>query len=135
MLDMEVESFKLAAALVGVLAQRLVRTVCPHCKTTYYPPAEFLQALHYQGDVRRSFVRGEGCRECFDTGFKGRTGIYEVMPATADLRRMISEATPLETIRAWFNEQELPTLLEGGVRLAEQEVSSLDEVARIAFVE
>lgn len=135
MLDMQVESYKLAAALVGVVAQRLVRTICPHCHTSYYPAAEYLQALHYQGDLNRSFSRGEGCRECFDTGFKGRTGIYEVLPATTELRRMISDNRPLESIRDWFHQQQLPTLLEGGLRLAEQDLSSLEEIARIAFVE
>jgi type IV pilus assembly protein PilB len=135
MLDMGIESFKLAAALVGVVAQRLVRTICPHCQSTYYPPAEMLRALHYQGDLRRSFVRGEGCRECFDTGYKGRLGIYEVLPATAKLRQMISENAPLETIRTWFSESGYTTLLQDGLRLAEQEQTSLDEVARIVFVE
>jgi type IV pilus assembly protein PilB len=135
MMDMGIESYKLAAALVGVVAQRLVRTNCPHCRTTYYPRAEFLDALHYQGDKRRSFARGEGCRECFDSGFKGRTGIYEVLPATPELRSMITDDTPLETIRAWFEGQNLPTLLRAGLRLAEQEISSLEEIARIAFVE
>jgi type IV pilus assembly protein PilB len=135
MMDMGIESYKLAAALVGVLAQRLVRTICPHCRTTYYPRAEFLDALHYQGDKRRSFVKGEGCRECFDSGCKGRTGIYEVLPATAELRRMIADQTSLETIRTWFMEQNYPSLLSSGLRLAEQEISSLEEIARVAFVE
>lgn len=135
MADMGIESYKLAAALVGVVAQRLVRTICPHCRTTYYPRAEFLDALHYKGDKRRSFAKGEGCRECFDSGFKGRTGIYEVLPATTELRRMIAAETPLETIRAWFQEKDFPSLLGSGLRLAEQEVSSLEEIARIAFVE
>lgn len=135
MMDMGIENYKLAAALVGVLAQRLVRTICPHCRTTYYPRAEFLDALHYKGDKGRSFVKGEGCRECFDSGFKGRTGIYEVLPANADLRRMIADQTPLETVRAWFEEQNYPSLLPSGLRLAEQEISSLEEIARIAFVE
>ena len=135
MLDMEVESYKLAAALVGVVAQRLVRTICPNCKSTYYPSAEYLQALHYEGDMRRSFSRGEGCRECYDTGFQGRTGIYEVLPANGELRQMISDRTPLETIRGWYKQQGLMTLLDGGLQLAEQERSSLEEIARIAFVE
>ena len=56
LMDMGVESYKLAAALVGVVAQRLVRTICPHCRTTYYPSAEYLEALHYKGDKRRSFA-------------------------------------------------------------------------------
>ena len=135
MLDMEVESYKLAASLVGVLAQRLVRTICPKCKTSYYPSAEYLKALHYKGDMRRSFSKGEGCKDCFDTGFRGRTGIYEVLPTNAELRRMISDNAPLESIRDWYREQGLQSLLQGGLELAEQEVSSLEEVARIAFVE
>ncbi len=135
MMDMGIEGYKLAAALVGVLAQRLVRTICPHCRTTYYPRAEFLDALRYKGDKGRSFAKGEGCRECFDSGCKGRTGIYEVLPATAELRRMIADQTSLETIRTWFLEQNYPALLPSGLRLAEQEISSLEEIARVAFVE
>ena len=135
MMDMGIESYKLAAALVGVVAQRLVRTICPHCKTTYYPNAEFLEALHYQGDTRRSFSKGNGCRECFDTGFQGRTGIYEVLPSNPELRRLISRDAPLETVREWYHEQQFPSLLQGGLRLAEKEETSLEEVARIVFVD
>jgi type II secretory ATPase GspE/PulE/Tfp pilus assembly ATPase PilB-like protein len=76
LLDMGVAAYKVASALVGVLAQRLVRNVCPECKTTYYPPSALLEAIHYKGDHRRSFIRGQGCLECHDTGFQGRTGIY-----------------------------------------------------------
>lgn len=135
MRDMGIESYKLAAALVGVVAQRLVRTICPHCRTSYYPSAEYLEALHYQGDKRRSFSKGEGCRECFDSGFQGRIGIYEVLPANTQLRRMIAEEAGLETISSWMNEQALPTLLSSGLEVAEREESSLEEVARVAFFE
>ena len=121
--------------MVGVVAQRLVRTICPHCRTTYYPSAEYLEALHYQGDKRRSFSKGEGCRECFDTGFQGRTGIYEVLPATAELRHLIAHEAQLETILEWVKGQDLPTLLSCGLELAEREESSLEEVARVAFFE
>ncbi len=135
MMDMGIESYKLAAALAGVVAQRLVRTLCPHCQTSYYPTAEYLKVLHYQGDMRRGFVKGEGCRECFDTGFRGRTGIYEVLTATSELRQLISEEASLETVRSWFNEQGYPTLLDCGLQLAEREETSLEEIASIAFVE
>jgi len=135
MTDMGIESYKLAAALVGVIAQRLVRTICPHCRTSYYPTAEYLKVLHYQGNMRRSFAKGEGCRECFDTGFQGRTGIYEVLTATTELRQLISEEASLETVRSWFRDQGYPTLLDCGLQLAEREETSLEEIARIAFVE
>ncbi|HYO25650.1 MAG TPA: GspE/PulE family protein [Lacipirellulaceae bacterium] len=135
LMDMGVESYKLAAALVGVVAQRLVRTICPHCRTTYYPSAEYLGALHYTGDTRRSFSRGEGCRECFDTGFQGRKGIYEVLPTDAGLRSLIARDPSIEPIRRWLIEHGHETLLQGGLRLAEQEETSLEEVARVAFFE
>jgi len=135
MMDMGIESYKLAAALVGVVAQRLVRTICPHCRISYYPSAEYLETLHYQGDRRRSFSKGEGCRECFDSGFQGRIGIYEVLPANAELRRLISQEAHLETITDWVEEQNYPTLLRSGLELAEREESSLEEIARVAFFE
>lgn len=135
LMDMGIENYKLAAALVGVVAQRLVRTICPHCRTTYYPSAEYLKALHYEGDKRRSFAKGEGCRMCFDTGFHGRMGIYEVLPAKSELRRMIAQEAEMETIRDWVKQQHLPTLLGGGLALAEREETSLEEVARVALFE
>lgn len=135
LMDMGVESYKLAAALVGVVAQRLVRTICPKCRTTYYPTAEYLEALHYKGDKRRSFARGEGCRECFDTGFQGRNGIYEVLPSDPELRRLIARDPSVEAIRKWHLDHGHCTLLECGMRLAEAEETSLEEVARVAFFE
>jgi type IV pilus assembly protein PilB len=133
--DMGVAPYKVAAALVGVVAQRLVRRICPNCRTSHYPPAEYLRALHYQGDLRRSFARGEGCRECFDTGYKGRMGIYEVMPTTPQLRELIATDSNVEAIRRCFHETGGVSLLESGIELAEQEVTSLEEVSRIAFFE
>jgi type IV pilus assembly protein PilB len=131
--DMGVESFKIAAALVGVVAQRLVRTICPACRTSYYPPAELLQMLRYQGDVRNQFQRGEGCRQCYDTGSKGRIGIYEVLWASRELRELIARDADLETLRRRHLEQGGTTLLQEGIRLAEEGKASLDEVVRVAF--
>ncbi len=135
LMDMGVESYKLAAALVGVVAQRLVRTICQNCKTTHYAAAEYLDALHFKGDKRRSWAKGEGCRDCFDTGFQGRKGIYEVLPSDPELRRLIARDAPVDAIRQWLVDNGHHTLLEGGLRLAEMEQTSLEEVARVAFFE
>ncbi len=133
MTDMGVEPYKLAAALAGVVAQRLVRTICPKCRTSHFPSSEYLHALHYRGDTRRSFAKGEGCRDCFDTGFQGRNGIYEVLPSELPLRQLISEKAHLEEIRQWSRDQGFRSLLQCGLELAEQEVTSLEEVARVAL--
>ena len=135
LLDMGVASFKIAAALVGVIAQRLVRTICPNCRTHYYPTADFLQLLNYQGDDRRSFHRGEGCQQCFDTGFRGRRGIYEVLTVNREMREIISHDPDLERLRACHRQSGGGTLLEEGIRMAEEGKTSPEEVARVAYHE
>ncbi|MCA9069303.1 MAG: hypothetical protein KDA84_10290, partial [Planctomycetaceae bacterium] len=125
--------FKIAAALVGVVAQRLVRNVCQHCLTHYFPSSEFLEMIHYQGDKRRQFVKGEGCPKCYDTGFKGRNGIYEIVRGDAELRELINQEASLEALQASHKRKGGTTLLQEGIRLAEAGETSLEEVARVAF--
>lgn len=133
--DMGIESFKIAAALVGVVAQRLIRTVCPACKAFVYASAELLETIHYQGDRRRSFVRGDGCPKCHDTGFVGRTGIYEVMVVDREMRELIAARANTDEIRDCYRRSGGHTLLEQGIRLAEKEITSLEEVMRVAYFE
>jgi type II secretory ATPase GspE/PulE/Tfp pilus assembly ATPase PilB-like protein len=135
LVDMGIEPFKIAAALVGVVAQRLIRTVCLSCKTFVYASAELLQTIHYTGDRRRSFIRGEGCPKCHDTGYAGRTGIYEVMPVDREIRALISARAGTDEIRDCYRRQGGKTLLEQGIRLAEKEQTSLEEVMRVAYFE
>jgi type II secretory ATPase GspE/PulE/Tfp pilus assembly ATPase PilB-like protein len=133
LLDMGLASYKIAAALAGVVAQRLVRKVCPHCRMHYYPDRALLDAVRYQGDRRRQFVRGEGCDRCHDTGFEGRIGIYEVLPAPRELRELIVADPNVERIREWHRRQGGTSLLEEGIGLAERGLTSLDEVLRVAW--
>ncbi|MCG6155836.1 GspE/PulE family protein [Rubinisphaera margarita] len=131
--DMGIASYKIAAAFLGAIAQRLVRRICPNCRTTYYPPAGQLERLHYSGDLNRQFVRGEGCHECYDSGYKGRIGIYEILQADNELRELIGSGVQAEVIRRWHREHGASNLLNEGLRLAEQGVTSIDEVMRVAF--
>ena len=133
LVDMGVDSFKIAAALVGVIAQRLVRKVCRQCRMPYYPPAELLQSLHYHGDARRQFVRGEGCPECFDTGFRGRVGVYEILQCDTEMRRLISADPSPDALRSRHRAVGGRNLLQEGLRLAENELTSLDEVMRVTL--
>ncbi len=133
LIDMGVASFKIAAALVGVVAQRLVRNVCPACCTHYFPTSEFLETIRYAGDKRRQFLKGEGCPKCYDTGFKGRTGVYEMLQATPEIRGIINRESSLDELRICHQRQGGTTLLEEGIRLAEAGETSLEEVARVVF--
>ncbi len=133
--DMGVAPYKLASSLLGVVAQRLVRTLCPHCQTTYYPPEQLLKDLYYSGDYRRAFQRGAGCSKCFDTGHQGRLGIYEVMRITSEMRKAMLEHQGVDEIRALHMSQGGTSLLREGLRLAEEGKTSLEEVGRVAIIE
>ncbi len=133
--DMGVAPYKLASALVGVVAQRLLRSICPACRTPYYPPAALLRELHYQGDQRKAFMRGAGCAKCFDTGHSGRSGIYELMEMTPELRRLVLETSSVDEIRQLHRQQGGNSLCEEGLKLAEAGVTSLEEVGRVAVIE
>jgi type IV pilus assembly protein PilB len=135
LIDMGVAPYKLAAALIGAVAQRLVRTICPHCRTTYYPSRDVLETIHFKGDKLRAFARGEGCAKCHDTGFHGRMGIYEVLSSGPEFREMIVHGASVDQIRDWYRKQGGRVLFEEAIHLAEQEKTSLEEAMRVAFVE
>ena len=91
--------------------------------------------IRYDGDKRRQFTRGGGCNECHDTGFKGRTGIYEVLMVTPTMRELITNDASVDTLRTCHRNQGGDTLLSAGIRLAESGRTSLDEIIGTAFFE
>lgn len=135
LMDMGVMPYKISAALVGVIAQRLLRTICPRCRTQYYPSEDQLSMLHYNGNKSHTFSKGEGCAQCYDTGFAGRTGVYEVLPVDRDFKQAITMADDMSNVRDLFGKKGIHTLLQEGVQLAEDGKTSLDEVMRLAFTE
>ena len=132
LMDMGIEGFKIAASLVGVIAQRLMRNLCPNCKEMYYPPSKLLDELHYTGDARHGFARSRGCAECYESGYRGRTGVYELFEMTPRTRTLINQGVDLETLRG---ARTGPTLLSEGLQLAVNRVTSLEEVGRVALVD
>ncbi|MGB0595764.1 MAG: GspE/PulE family protein [Rubripirellula sp.] len=129
LVDMGVQRFKIAAALVGVIAQRLLRTLCTDCREPFYPSARVLQEMDYSGNVRHAFARGRGCSQCFESGYRGRVGVYELLQCDSSLRALINEGANLDTLRQAHLG---PTLLSEGMRLAATGVTSLEEVSRVA---
>ena len=142
LLDMGIESYLLASALNGVLAQRLARTVCSRCATKYCPSENVLRdaGLHLTpGDSpgakysnRQVFRKGAGCDQCHNTGFRGRAGIFEIMEMTTDLRQLIHGAAPSHQLREKMREMGYLSLREEGVQLALQGRTTLEEVLDVA---
>jgi len=131
LVDMGVEPYLLSAAVNGVVAQRLARTICPSCTTKYYPSERALADAGLESMVGRPFRKGGGCNECHDTGFKGRMGIYEMMEVTPEIRRMVYRGAPSHELREALRKNSQLGLREEGVRLAIEHRTSLEEVIRV----
>lgn len=134
LLDMGVEPFLIASSVNAFLAQRLVRTICPHCKQSYKPDPVVLKDLgikpsHIQG---KKLYRGKGCDKCINTGYLGRTGIYELLPVTNDIRRLIMEHADAVQIKEKAISNGMKTLLQDGVEKALQGITTLEEVLRVS---
>jgi type IV pilus assembly protein PilB len=129
--DMGVEPELLATSLNCIIAQRLVRTVCDSCREQYAPSKEDLAWLGVTGSGARtvSLSRGAGCADCANTGYNGRTALFEMLPVQGEIRQVITAST--ETIFATAVKQGMTTLRQDGIRICLDGVSSLDEVRRV----
>jgi len=132
LIDMEVEPFLIASTLEAVLGQRLIRTVCTHCKKEYQPDAEMLQRLGLSPEEAgdRPFYYGEGCNHCNDSGYRGRRGIYEYLKITEPIRELISERQPTVVIRDRATELGMRTLREDGIRCILDGYTTPEEVLK-----
>lgn len=129
LLDIGVESYLIAGAVKGIVSQRLVRRLCPYCKKPYAPSAEELAALGMEpGDY--TFYRGEGCSECFGTGYRGRTGAFEILEITPDMRRAI-HARSLRDLENAMEKANFHPIMENCRRLILNGVTSVEEVYRV----
>ncbi|HED54910.1 MAG TPA: type II/IV secretion system protein [Phycisphaerales bacterium] len=135
LLDMGVESYLLSGAIIGSVAQRLLRTICPHCATKYYPSEQALLDAGLDGESSHSFRRGAGCQQCHDSGFVGRQGVYELMEVTPRIRKLVHAGAPSHELRQTLRSMGVPTLREESVRLAMDGVTSLEEALRVTHVD
>ena len=131
LVDMNIEPFLVASSLVGVLAQRLVRTICQNCKYEYTPSVEELQEVGMDPDVAKRLWKGEGCSQCQGTGYRGRMGIYELMLVDDDIRRLILQNTDAATVKNMARQKGLRTLREDGADKVLAGVTTASEVARV----
>ena len=132
LIDMGVEPFLISSTLEAVLGQRLLRSICPQCRTTYQPNEMLLAQLGLSkrdiGD--RKFFYGKGCDACNQTGYKGRKGIYELLKITDPLREMINERAPTVTLKEKAIELGMVTLRQDGLRSIFAGDTTIEEVLK-----
>ena len=128
--DIGVEPYLISSALRGVISQRLVRKICPHCKKAYKPHAEELEMLGMPEDSDAVFYRGEGCQECFHTGTRGRRAVFEILTLNSHLRRMVSNKADSETVKETALREGFVTMKENCRRLVLRGEISAAEAAK-----
>jgi len=131
LVDMGIEPYLLSGALNGAVAQRLARTVCASCAAKYHPSESVLNDAGLLESAGKAFRRGGGCRQCHNSGFAGRCGVYEVFEVTPELRRMIHLGRPTHELRAKMRELGALSLREEGVALAMDGRTTLEEILRV----
>ncbi len=133
--DMGIEPFLVASALLVSFAQRLVRTVCPYCKEPYTPTEKALAAWGLEAVETANFQRGKGCYQCLNTGYKGRTGIFEVLVNDEDIQEMILQRRSAQDItRAAVAQGKLRTLKDDAAGKVLQGITTLEEAASAVMV-
>ena len=137
LVEMKVEPFLVASALIGVLAQRLARCICPNCKESFRPPAEAVRkfGMTVYGDHDIQFYRGRGCDHCKMTGFRGRSGIHEVLTIGERVRNLILQRASTAEIRQAAIEDGMKTMQDDGVRKTLDGVTSMEECLRVVSID
>ncbi|MCS6866935.1 MAG: ATPase, T2SS/T4P/T4SS family [Gemmataceae bacterium] len=135
--DMGVEPFLITATVEAIQAQRLVRRICQNCRTSYEPTREQLMELNMTPDQLkgRPFFYGEGCEKCNNLGFKGRTGLFELMIMNDDLRDMVSRGASTDALRNYTRKLGMQSLRDAGLQALFNGLTTLDEVVRETVLE
>jgi general secretion pathway protein E len=135
LMDLGVEPFLISSSVIGIIAQRMVRRVCPYCAQSV--PAPLVERMAYQqvlGEQREEFVYGAGCKACVYTGYLGRTGIFEILMITDSLRQMIVDRAPSSLIRAQAIKEGLVNIAQDGMLKVKQGITTPYEVLRNAQI-
>jgi type IV pilus assembly protein PilB len=139
LIEMGVESFLVSSAINCVLAQRLVRKLCPNCKVPYEPDPEVLSSLEFpvgdsNGDLVLYKSNESGCSKCSGTGYKGRIGLYEVMPMSDEIQRLTVKEASATAIMSQAIEEGLLTMRDDGFQKVKIGLTSIEEVMRVVAI-
>ncbi|MCG8567640.1 MAG: Flp pilus assembly complex ATPase component TadA, partial [Desulfobacterales bacterium] len=133
LVDIGIEPFLITSAVRAVMAQRLIRLLCPHCKEAYTPEESALNTLGLSGDAcgDRKIFRAKGCPECFQTGYKGRMPIFEILILNEAQKALILNTSDASKIQAAAVDDHMTTLLQDGINKIFQGITTIEEVLRV----
>ena len=130
LIDMGVEPYLLSSALIGVVAQRLVRTICPACKSSFAAPVDVIKRYGWKKSDRIKLYRGRGCAECYDSGYRGRIGIHETLNTTPDLQRLVMSNPSRDQLKEYMAKHGNSTLFQDGMARVITGETTIEEVLK-----
>ena len=134
MMEMGIEPFLISSAVIGVLAQRLVRVICPECKESYTPPVEAFRRLNLAMDLESvTFYRGRGCERCRHNGYRGRIGVFELMMVTDPIRELVLKKAPAHRIREEALQSGMITLKQDAMQKVLEGITTMEEALRVVY--
>ncbi len=134
LLDLDIEPFLVSSALIGVVSQRMIRTICPDCaQLVEVSPIEQKTYAQVTGEERSKFLYGSGCKSCANSGYQGRTGIFEILHVTDEIRTRLLAGTTASQLRTVAVKEGMIPLIEDGMRKVEANITTPSEVLRNAY--
>jgi type IV pilus assembly protein PilB len=134
LLEMGIEPFLIASSVIGVLAQRLVRVICPHCKEAYTPPVDAFRRLNLAMDLDSvTFYRGRGCDRCLHAGYRGRIGVFEMMVINDSIRELVLKKAPAHAIRQEALDSGMVTLRQDAMQKILEGITTMEEALRVIY--
>lgn len=134
LMEMGVEPYLISSSLLACVAQRLVRSICPDCRTEYFPPKEVLEELGAEEGSNIRLMRGKGCPTCYDSGFKGRFGIYELLEMNQGLRDLIIKNPPVDVLQDYLNKNGHRSLKIIGYQKVLENMTTIEEINRVSSI-
>lgn len=132
LIDMGIEPFLVASSITAIVAQRLVRKICPDCREKYAPARDAVPAeMGIKGGESIELWRGGGCHKCFNTGYRGRISIYELLVPDTRIRDLAAAKTPVEEMKRYARGAGMVPMIEDGFEKVRQGITSLEEVLRV----
>ncbi|WP_425448623.1 GspE/PulE family protein [Dethiothermospora halolimnae] len=131
LMDMGIDSYLITSSVVGVVAQRLVRKICEECKVSYTPDVNEKRILGIEEDV--TLYKGQGCNKCYNTGYKGRIAIHEIMPLTSGIREVIDANSSIDQLKNKVLLEGMITLKENCKELVLQGTTTVEELLKVAY--
>ncbi len=129
--DMGIEPYLIAGSVRGVVSQRLVRRICPNCKEEVTPDPDVLDLIGLKPDPEMHFYKGRGCHMCFDSGYRGRTGVFEILPVRASIRDSIASGITGSVLRReLMKDEDFVPMIANGRQLAQEGVTTVEELVR-----